>query len=397
MNRFCYFLTPPLAFALAAWLAWSTRAPVESTVVSENIRFRSSRQRDAVAVDSGDLTVALSRFENQVSRDPIKPKQIHDAEGMDRWIVSDAGSANFCGGGMASIEYSFGWADEAPEEMLAWLIQQNGYSYQRALSPASILFGSWAKKDMAAALAAVPKIPNPDLRRQALASTLEVLCTSDPARARELLLQNLSLFLADGGRSSFKPFNTSQTTCDMLLTLPPGEARTHLLAGLLTSMADWSLDGVSQYAISHWKKASGAERREWVAAGFSSGKDNATSFDGLETLMRQRAEITGDPAVAQSFVTIQGEAWAKRDLPGAFNWTQAHLKGKCRVEEGVKLFGYAASQDFDTAIGTWKNLPDGILKARAAGEIAKNSPPARKAEAEAIIESLSKHDKNLAR
>jgi hypothetical protein len=86
------------------------------------------------------------------------------------------------------------WAKESPEAMFAWLVSQNDkrsfYSY--------ILFESWAGKDMTAALAVVFKIPNLKLRRQALMTSLEILCQSDPACARELWTQNLSLFPPDG-------------------------------------------------------------------------------------------------------------------------------------------------------------------------------------------------------
>ena len=94
---------------------------------------------------------------------------------------------------------------------------------------------------------------------------------------------------------------------------------------------------------------------------------------------------------------VHGPAWAKRNLAGALDWAQAHLKGKSRIEHSARLFEPAASWDFDTALRIWQTLPDSFFKVRAAGAISKGAPPDRKAEAEALIHSLSERDRDLAR
>lgn len=387
MKRIAIVMTPLIAFALAAMLAWFTGPPVENAHASANSISTSPPHRVVTDANLVDTSSALDQFEYQILHHPAPPVEIHDAEGMEAVLDRDDWMSSFPHGGMGFIEYSMEWAEESPDEMFAWLIHQGGSSVDRRLSPACFLFGKWAAKDMEGALAAVNKIPNNDVRRQALASSLEVLCSGDPDRARELMMQNLSLFPPDGKGSVFKPYDTGKATCEMLLSLPPGQERTHLLANLLGRMASWSIGEEPKTAISIWKNATEATRREWVEAGFGCGKENATSFDGLENLTRERAEATGDRAEAEKFVVVQGPAWAKRDLTGAFAWSQAHLKGKNRVEKGAELFEYAAGQDLDNALRVWQELPEEILKDRSGEALSKGAPAERKKEAEELVRS----------
>jgi hypothetical protein len=166
----------------------------------------------------------------------------------------------------------------------------------------------------------------------------------------------------------------------MLLSLPPGEERTHLLAGLLDR-----LDPPDAHAL--WKQASKSERREWVDAGFAPFMTRAPSFKGLDDLMRERVETSGDPAAAGKFIDSHGESWAKRDLAAALDWAQAHLKGKRRVECREKFFQVGIIQDFDATLRIWQNLPEGYLKVSAAEAIQRAVPDNRKAEAEAVLKS----------
>ena len=143
---------------------------------------------------------------------------------MDAAFDADRAQTGVCGGGGA-IMYAIEWAGEAPEAMFAWLLQQSGSSYERCLSPAHILFDTWAERDMTAALAAVATISERSLRQQALLSSLEILCKSDPGRARNLLLENLQFFPADGPSPFFYCYGVGVATCDMLLSLPAGAER----------------------------------------------------------------------------------------------------------------------------------------------------------------------------
>lgn len=85
-----------------------------------------------------------------------------------------------------------------------------------------------------------------------------------------------------------------------------------------------------------------------------------------------------------------------RDFPAALEWAQAHLKGANRVDQSVAMFGHAVALDFSIAAGTWEQLPPGVPKARAAGAILKNAPPASKEAAESVAQSLSEQDRKLA-
>ena len=321
MKRRYHLLIVPLVFLLSASLAWLTGTSKEKH------------------------SAALAELERKVLLAPDPPAEIYNAKGMDAALLSDEQTSCFPEGGMSAVQYSSRWATKAPEEMFAWLLRENGGDPFSAY----ILFNSWAKTDMTAALAAVFKIPNPDLRKQALLSSLEILCKSDPTRAREMMIQNLSLFTPDGQYLSFASYENGKTTCDMLLSLPASEERTHLLAKLLTDMANGLPNEMSKIAISVWQQFPKEFRQDLVAAGFSSSKDNTASFDGLEELMREQAEKTGNQLAVERFLEAHGPAWAGRDLAEALAWTQAHVKGKNRVELSVKLFEYVANQDFDSA------------------------------------------------
>jgi hypothetical protein len=380
MKRTFMFLAPPLAFALAAILAWLTGAPADDVLVSGNSVSLSPRQREVVAADSRDLSATLVLLERMILHHPVPPVEIHDAEGMEAVLDRDDRSSGTCGGGMASITYSMEWAEEAPEAMFAWLIDKGGSSSDRKLFPAYILFGSWAGKDMKAALSAVSKIQNRNLRQQALISSLEILCKSDPSRARELMLQNLSVFAPDGRSPIFNWHETGKITCEMLLSLPPGKERTQLLAKLLTDMAG-SNEELAGQATELWQRAPADLRLELAAAGYTNGKDNASSFAGLADLMRENAETSGVPTSAEKFIDVHGPDWAKRDLAGALDWTRTYLKGRIRAERGAGLFEFAAGQDFDAALGIWQTLPEGFMKVRAAEALSKGAPAECKADA----------------
>ena len=176
-------------------------------------------------------------------------KEIHDAKGMEGVFESDRVTRGFPHGGGDYFSYSWEWAEESPVEMFDWLIHEGGSDFKERVSAASILFEKWAAKDMEAVLSAVSKIPDTNLRRQALASSLEVLCQSNPSRARELLIQNLDLFPPGLEGSVFKAYGTGKTTCDLLLSLPPGPERTRLLARARRgSECDFRLEGRSRAA-----------------------------------------------------------------------------------------------------------------------------------------------------
>ena len=137
-------------------------------------------------------------------------------------------------------------------------------------------------------------------------------------------------------------------------------------------------------------------RRELVAAGFSANPGALDSFDGLGNLLREHAEASADSTAAEQFLAATGPAWAEADLPVALDWVQAHLKGANRVEAGAQLFSDLAEKNFDEALRVWQSLPDTMLKARAAGAIWHHAPPARREEALALLDSLSRRGRRVA-
>ncbi|MES2922046.1 MAG: hypothetical protein V4819_10885 [Verrucomicrobiota bacterium] len=384
MKRACTLIAPPLAFVLTALLAWLTESPGKTSMSLNEARVRSPRQREAAALSSGNPVVSAAQFENEMLVYRAPPKEIHDAEWMEGVVAGDRKNPFVLTCSTYAFQCTLQWAEESPAEMFAWLIHQGGSDFRERESAASTLFQKWAEKDMEAALGAVFKIANKNIRRQALASSLEVLNKSNPNRAGELLMQNLDLFPPDLEGSVFNPYNTGKATCDLLLSLPPGVERTHLLANLLTNMALGRNEETAN-AISLWKQAPEAMRRELVSAGFSSSKESAASFDGIEALSRENAEASNNPAEAVTFMKVHGPAWAKSDLVGALDWTESHVKGKKRIEQSVELFAAAARGNLDVALQHWQTLPEGILKSHAAKAVSENSPADRRADVDSVI------------
>jgi len=401
MNRTCIIVAPPLAFILAAVSAWLVGPPSHNETGAGFSVSLHPRQHATDGFDSVSSSAVLQQLEHEVFFHPVPVMQTHDAQGMDAAIESDDRSPSFPGSGGNMVGYAMKWAAQAPEEMFAWLVRKNGSSFQRELFPTYLLFGEWAKNNMEAALAAVDRIPDRRIKAQALFTSLESLCQNDPERARRLMIQNLDLFTSGDPSPITKCYETGKPMCDLLLSLPAGGERTSLLAKLLRDMAGWNAETQTQ-AQAVWERSPEPLRQELVAAGFVNerygvDKDKLPSFDGLADLLKQRAEASGDPAAVRTFLDTQGPAWAKTDLSAALEWTQDHLKGKNRVERGAELFGYAAAGDFDPTLDLWHSLPDGYLKIRAAGAIANHAPADRKADAQAVLDSLSEHDRLRAR
>jgi hypothetical protein len=375
MKRRYMVLATLLVFVLAAVAAWLSGPPGRrGEADSASIRL-GPRKRAGIAIHTNDVVATLRVMEERiVANNPAPPRKKYDAKGMDELLSADG--AAYCGSGLRDIEFSTEWAEDSPEAMFDWLAKQN----RKRSSFARILFESWADKDTEAALAAVGKIPNPKVRAQALISSLKVLCENDPERARDLLHQNLDLLpTGDKDRSVFFGSDSGQAVIQLLSSMPMGEQRTHLLAGLLNDMGD------SSDALGYWKGLPESGRVELVSAGFAPYMTDAVAFDGLENIMRERAETAGDPEVSRAFIESHGEAWAKRDLAGALNWAQEHLKGKTRVECREKFFQIGINEDFDATLRIWKTLPEGYLKAKAAEAILRAAPEQRKSEAEAVL------------
>ena len=404
MKRFRIILAAALAFALSAILAWMTAAPSHIASSLDRSATRGSRQRGLAAMDPiADSSAAVLTLVRVLLLDVAPPAEHYDSEGMEKAIAEDKRSNGGVGGGEAAIRYACDWANESPQDIFTWLTQRGPVP---TLVPQSddrgflayVVFERWAEKDLEAALAAAGATSNKQIRRQALLTTLEVMCKGDPSRARDLMIQNLALFDPDTPDPIFNASESGKSTCDMLLSLPTGSTRAHLLSSILQSMAGYgSDDAVAAQALAVWNNAPDALRRELVAAGFAGSVKKPGNYEGLEDLMRERAETSGNAAAAEAFIEAEGQAWAKRNLSEALEWAQTYLKGRSRIDCGAELFKGAAEVDFDSALRVWQTLPDSILKARAAGAIRRGAPEARKADAAALLESLSEHQRKLAR
>jgi hypothetical protein len=120
-------------------------------------------------------------------------------------------------------------------------------------------------------------------------------------------------------------------------------------------------------------------------------------LEGMEEMRRRHVETTGDPVAAAHYVASRnGREWAQRDPAAAVAWAQQHLKGEQRVKGTARLFAAGAAENFDATLQLWQSLPDGVLRARAAGNLAAGAPADRKAEVEALIAGFSPTDQRIA-
>jgi hypothetical protein len=72
------------------------------------------------------------------------------------------------------------------------------------------------------------------------------------------------------------------------------------------------------------------------------------------------------------------------------------LKGAQRVKVTARFFAAGAAGIFDATLQLWQDLPDGVLRARAAGNLAAGAPADRKAEVAALIAMMSETDQRIA-
>lgn len=381
MKRTALVLIPLLAFGVAASLGWlSARTDNQSAgAFSNNERITAKGRNSKTSIPVG--SAALQQIEHEFLSTPAPPEEIYNAEGMDEALDFDSRTNGFPGGGTSSLRYAYDWAFADPEGMFAWLSSEEGPPLSRKSFFSYILFSNWAEKDLKAALSAATSLPDSEVRGQAVISTLEVLNQKSPERARELLLDNLSLF-STGTTPTVHHHDFGISTCTLLTSLPPSGERTHLLANLLHDISGQGPD-LLEYASEVWQGFTPAFRRELIRAGFYPAVYSASTFDGLHDLVLERAESSEDEGLPWRAV----ETWATRDLPAALDWTQNNYKGKQRVDLSAELFRHAAASNLDDAVARWRDLPDSILKDRAQAALLRGTPRALRAETQAALES----------
>jgi hypothetical protein len=276
---------------------------------------------------------------------------------------------------------------------------------------AEMLFTAWGETDPDAALDAALALPGRASRREAFFCALNELRDSDLSRAKSLFVEHANLLDLE---SSPGVLNQSrfgfERTFEFIQNLPAGDQRATWLAGCLD-------EAELSEARDMWNASSMELRRELVAGGYrppvkrkSPGESEAgppdpflaprladstltEGFDGIESLMRENAEQTGNPKDAADFMLHCGGDWAKRDLAGAFNWVERQLHGQARIDSQAQLFEAAAAADYDAARAFWETLPPSTLRAWAANHLARGAPPHRRAEAQSLVDSLSHGDR----
>ncbi len=383
---------PPLAFITAALLAGLMGPPgsvASSTPKPENL---SPRKRATALADTKgtphDIPAVLAQMERRIIHFPPTEKTVHNAKTMESALLTDERYTGFCRSGMPTIENSMAWARENPQEMFDWLIQQGMVSDHRRQSLASTLFSEWAKQDMRSALAAIPDIPHTETRAQSLFSTIEILCQKEPEKARELLIENLSL--VQSIKNVDLGIGPGKARTELLLSLPPSELRTSLLAKNIWQLSILPYDGNGTLAMELWNKLPNDERRDLVAAGLRESSHSDSRLEGLERLVREHVEATSDPEQAMGFLNSYGETWAERDSCAALSWTMARLKGKAQIDQSLNLIKHTASRNFDEALRLWQSLPEGNLRNHAAKVLSEATPADRQAEKDLLGEAISK-------
>jgi hypothetical protein len=261
------------------------------------------------------------------------------------------------------------------------------------------LFEAWATKDTAAALRAALQCSDKRDRGDAVVSIIRALRRTDPARAAAVaaehgaVIDGQSLYLFSLG-------DTPKGTWTFLSSIPPGKNRTAMIAACARNVIVYQPGEMTRI----WKEAPEDVRRDLVAAGvtdylaFRTAREPGApeSLPGLTDMQRAWAEQSGDPKAARQFVAGGAREWARQDPAAAIAWAQEHLKGFERVNGTAQLFSAGAEKNFDVTLAIWNSLPDGVLRARAAGNLAAGAPPAHKPEMGALLNSLSPADRQTA-
>lgn len=398
-----------LSFAIAATAGWLT---AESDVQEKPRAIPSAAVRPAPppttaaalsAAKSPVAAVAALERTLLASLDPAG--EIHSGERLAELCLGD--HPQDLPGLNEAFSYASRWAAKDPQGMFEWFLQRGKFTLAAVDSSYGFLsniFREWAKHDAKAAVAAALRCSAKRDRAEAIATVIEALRKTDPARAAGLAAEHIGILSPPKEAAHlFSAYGEGfEETWTLLRGLPSGKSRADILARYFEEVTRYHAGDVGRL----WREAPEDVRRDLVAGGFEFRyaamlRDAAKSgekppvFDGLPELMRQHAETSGDPQAAKKFLDTAGSEWAQRDPAGAVSWALAHLKGEQRVNGTAELFLSAAARDFDEAVREWQSLPDGILKARAAGNMAAGAPEERKADMQALLENLPSGDLSI--
>lgn len=313
----------------------------------------------------------------------------------------------------AAIQYARRWAMQSPQEMYHWFQSRGSFEFPASVqrtkngsfvsgrSFMSVLFTEWAKLDPAAAMKAALACNNQDYRSPAVKTIISELHKTDPQRAVALTAEHMEFFSPDELPFSAQSANY-RATWDALTSLPAGKGRSTILARYFDDLWKYRRED----CVRLWQEMPASLRDDLAAGSFSGAvavqqgqlvPQYIPNLEGMDELRLRHAETTGDTAAAAHFVASRnGREWAQRDPAAAIAWAQDHLKGEQRVRSTASLFCAAAPANFDTTLRLWQALPDGVLRARAAGNLAAGAPADRKPEVEALIAAFSPADQRIA-
>jgi len=379
MNRRVFILSPLIFFLLSAALAWLLGKDDGGTF-AKGIDPRESPRHAAARQQADPIETVLARMENRIFTPAAKPTtwEACNAKDMEN-LLGMLGSSHWSWMSMHAMEYAEQWAEQAPEEMLAWVLRRNE---TRIMPCVRRLFGTWAKNDLKAAVSAWEKIPNLELRGQALVGVLPALHAADPERAQSLLLDHLGLFAGGDLPVLSWPVDADRVAgcVELLDAIPESRERTRLRAGLLRSVDD----AKSRRAC--WEGIPETERRGIIAINgmWHSGWEH---LEGYVALAREHAEESGNLQLVNQFVNQCGARWAECDLEGALAWLDAHGKGRNQAHFRQKLMRAAAAADLDNTIRVWREYPDGYRKKALIDSISAGAPGGRKRETRMQLEN----------
>ena len=295
--------------------------------------------------------------------------------------------------------YSSAWAKQDPQGMFEWFQRRGGFSLPARDANTTYgflyqIFPELTKKNPDAAITAALSCPTKRDCAEALIHVIEQLRKTDPVRATSLASEHLAKLETTHGWNAYG--KDYRETWDFLTALPAGKSRGKVISRYFEEVIRYHSKDSGQL----WKDMPDALRREIVAGGFSGtylpNLESTEQLEGISGLQREHIESTGDAMTTRQWLGTGAREWAGRDPAAAVAWAQQNLKGQPRLEGTAQLFSAGAAQDFAATLRVWQSLPDGILKAHATGHLAAGAPEARKAETEALLESLPPTDRAIA-
>jgi hypothetical protein len=306
-----------------------------------------------------------------------------------------------------ATRYARGWAAQSPQEMYDWfqsrgdLVLPTNTKRSDFRRFTEILFTEWAKHDSTAAVKAALTCQPAVHRTYAMRSIIGTLRQTDLPRAVALMAEHGEFFREGGLPFSVRDENY-RAVWDALTHLPAGKTRSTFVARFFDDL--WTVR--RDESVRMWQEMPPALREELAAASFSGSVITMSGtrapqyipeLEGMEEMRRRHVETTGDPVAAAHYVASRnGREWAQRDPAAAVAWAQQYLNGEQRVKGTARLFAAGAAENFDATLQLWQSLPDGVLRARAAGNLAAGAPADRKAEVEALIARFSPTDQRIA-